>query len=545
MKKLLVLCVLILSLSILASCSNHTDEYDEGEVSPFREITFITADNPEERNRMWQADLQQLREAIIQRHGMFWDDSAIFIPADVLDDDSSGHVSVWMDIPRNEVLRNNTLIALDTLIDNVPYLSDFEIAVGMQRAISNLQDNHFRVFPHAISEIDVLLSVDFRYLGGADGGFYLIGALEEFSHALNHKITAINEVPIDTVMERFSHFMSLENIYDIRVQLAKVLHSTLMLEILELRENNTTTFTLESNGNITEITLTQDHEVHFHEDEEIDFTFVTSRMDDKLPDFLDLDLRNNFQFFEEYGLLYIRIEGFDPTVYVDAWDLMEELGAESFSEIESEIRQAIAQGEIQGVITPPEDVSPAHWLDDEYRFLWDVHFGIRNIIEENDVQAIIIDARLNVGGDPAPFFGLFQLAADTVEDGRLFYFIDGGSYSAAVTSAMAMRYLGAEIVGEPTGQNTIFYGVLSGIGDERDPHISLNYSQLPIEIPNLLSHAAADDIGPGFEPLAFFNMSPNFEFYTFRPDVLIEHTVEHWTNNTDPLLEYVIQQISE
>ncbi|MCL1996106.1 MAG: copper amine oxidase N-terminal domain-containing protein [Defluviitaleaceae bacterium] len=508
-------------------------------VGDFRDIAFITADSTEERNRMWQADLEQLREAIIQRHGMFWDDSTIFVPGDALGEDD-GQFIVWMDIPRSEALRSNTLAAFDELINNVPYLSDFEIAVGMQSAVSNLQDNHFRVFPYEIMAADVSLFIDFRHFGGAGGGFYLIGVLEEFSHALNYRITAINEVPIGIVMERFSRFMSLENIYDIRVQLGRVLHSTLMLEILGLREGGTTTFTLESDGNTTEITLTQAHEIHFYED--MDFSFITSQMEGDMPAFLAMDGRNNFHFFEDHGLLYIRIEGFDPTVFIDGWDLMHELGAESFSEIEDELRQAIAQGDIQGVITPPANVGPAYWLDDEFRFSWDVHFGILDIIEENDVQAIVIDARLNVGGDPAPFFELFQLAADTVEEGRLFYFIDGGSYSAAVTSAMAMAYLGAVIVGEPTGQNTIFYGVLSGIGDERDPHIFLNYSQLAIEIPNLLSHAAAEDIGPNFDPDAFFNMSPYFEFYTFRPDVLIEHTIEHWINNTDPLLEYVISR---
>jgi len=222
------------------------------------DLEFITAPNQQERNRMWQEDLAQLRAEVAQRHGMFWDDTATFIPADVLNE-PYGRLNVWMDIERNEILRNNTLAAIDALIYEIPNLSDFEIAMGIQRAISNLRDNHFRAIPIEVLMADLHLPLEFRHFGGSDGGFYLTGTVEAFAHALNHRIVSINGIPMDDVLDKFTGIMGTENIYDARQQLQNFLFSDFMLHTLGIRENGITTFVLENAyGNTTEITLTQE-----------------------------------------------------------------------------------------------------------------------------------------------------------------------------------------------------------------------------------------------------------------------------------------------
>jgi len=522
-----------------------TDSIDE--IQAVESITFILEETAEIRNALWQADITQLRDEISQRHSLFWDNTQIFVPADALNEES-GRIAAWNALPRNITLRNNAISALDALIADVPNLTDFEIAIAMQSAISNLQDNHFQILPWEIRANDIPLFVEFRHFGGANTGFFLVNAPTEFSHAVNHKVVAINEVPINAVIERFSAFVSVENIYDARTRLASTLNSPMTLSVLGLFENGEVTFTMENpqNGEQTAITLTENYRLITEEDF-YRLENVSGRAAGEMPSFFTLDARNSFHFYEEQNLLYIRLEGFDPTVYTDAWEIMLNLGAETFSEVETEIRQAILDGTIGGIISPPVDFTPANWLDDEVLALWEVHPGILEIVANNEIEAIIVDVRYNVGGDSGVFTQLFNLIRETVPAERIYYFINGGSLSASTTTAFAMRAWGATIVGEPMGQNTIFHGVFYREDDEDEPGalVILENSQITAEIPNLLSFVESDILNIEFDYNVFFELSPNFEFYTFRPDVLIEHTIDDWINNRDPLLEFVIGEISQ
>ena len=522
---------------------DETDELNESEIStitPPTAVTFITAATAEERNGLWQADITQLRNEISRRHAMFWDDTQIFVPADILEGNESNENRIaWNSLQRNETLRNNTLAAFDDLLADIPNLTDFEIAVAMQSAIAHLQDNHFQLLPWEIRANDVPLFAQFRHFAGANTGFFLTAAPTEFAAAINHKVVAINGVPINTVIQRFSEFTSVENIYDARTRLAAVLNRPLYLGILGVYENESATFTMENpqDGSQTEITLTNTHRLLTEEDFDR-LGQVGGRAIGEMPTFFTLDGRNTFHFYEEYGLLYIRLEGFDPTVYSDGWELMWALGAESFSEIEDEIRQAIVDGDIAGVISPPIGYSPANWLDDEVVALWEVHPGILDIVANNEISAIIVDVRDNLGGDPGTFTQLFDLIRATVPAERIFYFMNGGSLSASTTTAFAMRAWGATLVGEPMGQNAIFHGAYYR-EDDMGALIVLENSEIAVEIPNLLSFVESDILNLDFDYNVFFEMSPDFEFYAVRPDVLIEHTIEDWAANRDPLLEFV------
>ncbi|MCL1997334.1 MAG: stalk domain-containing protein [Turicibacter sp.] len=521
------------------------DELDESEISAEvspTSVTFITAATAEERNALWQADISQLRNEISRRHSMFWDDTQIFVPADILSENEleesheNGQIAAWNALQRNERLRNNALAAFDTLLADIPNLTDFEIVIAMQRAIAYLQDNHFQLLPWEIRANDVAIFAQFRHFAGE---FFLTAAPAEFAAAINHKVVAINGVPINTVIQRFSEFVSVENIYDARTRLAAALNSPLYLGVLGLYENESATFTMENpqDGSLSEIIFSNEHRLLTEEDFER-LGLAGGRAMDEMPAFFILDARNTFHFYEEYGLLYIRLEGFDPTVYSDGWELMWALGAETFGEIEVEIRQAIVDGDIAGVISPPIGYPPANWLDDEVVALWEVHPGILEIVANHEISAIVVDVRYNLGGDPGTFTQLFDLIRETVPAERLFYFINGGSLSASATTAFAMRAWGATLVGEPMGQNTIFHGVYYR-DDDMGALVVLENSEIAIEIPNLLSYVESDILNLDFDYSEFFALSPNFEFYTIRPDVLIEHTIDDWLANRDPLLEFV------
>jgi len=519
------------------------------EVTDVMELEFITAPNEQERNRMWRADLEQFKEAVMQRHAKFWDRSVIFVPQDVMSASEVGTEVLWLDLERNERLRQGFISAMNSLIADVPNLTDAEIAIGMQSAVALLQDNHFNILPQVFFDIDPYLPLEFKHFGGTGGGFYLTRTTEEFAHVLNHRVTYINGIPMNIVAERFRGFVSVENIYNLRAELAGFLHSTLTLDVLELRENRETTFIFENrDGNAVEITLTEEHESL----ESIEL--IHGRAEGALPHFLQPQGINRFYFLEDYGVLYIRIEGYMPTVLMGAMEIAQDREVIDFDELEEEIREAIAEGLFQGIVVPPIGVSPEDWMStEEGRFNWEIHPDLLEVIEQNDIRAAVIDARNNPGGDPAPFFNLFRFLGDNVDEGKLFYFANAGSASASILSAMGMHYMGATFVGEPLGQNTVFYGLttseIESGGIDRSLEVELNYTGFYIDIPNLLAHIEGANVGLtylhlDFDTNAFLERTPNFEWYAFRPHVLIEHTIYHWINNIDPLLEYVIGQVS-
>jgi len=534
------------------------------------DLVFIESATEQERNRMWQADLEQLRDAVIQRHGMFWDDTEIFVPSDILGE-PAGRFTIWMQLERNLQLKSNTVAAIDALIEEVPYLSDIEIVLGMQVAIANMQDSHFQILPHDITIADAHLPVDFMHFGGHDGGYYLIATTDEFAHALNHRVIYINDVSIPDIEERFGSVNATENIYALRSSLgAYYFHSDFMLRVLGLREGGVTHFVLENiEGERVEIILDEAHQRTFEdtdgtsrrfidEDALAVFMSVQERADGELPIFFESHNANRFYLLEDYGILYIRLEAYSPTVlvgiiyylyYLDI-DFSEifyedEVDPEIIAEIEPAIRENILDGTFQGVLWPNMEVDMTQWL---YHAL-EIHPGIIEILENNNIEAVVIDSRDNPGGDHTPFLPLFQLLVDSVPEGRLFYFSNGGSASASIVSSMVMHHLGAVLVGEPLGQNTIFYGIgtWTGMPEEVYPEITLNYSGIEVTIPNLLAHMESEMLELDlieFDMARFLEVTPNFEFYTFRPHVLIEHTIYHWVNNIDPLLEYVIEQVT-
>ncbi|MCL1996599.1 MAG: hypothetical protein FWG63_10365 [Defluviitaleaceae bacterium] len=551
MKKTVFSVIALLLVSVIGSYTST--------VAAENELIFITEQNQAERNRMWQADITQLRDAIMQTHPIFTGHFTIFIPGDVLDEDS-GRLGVWSEIPRNELLRQNTTRAFEELIGNVPNLSDVEIALGMQMAVASLQDNHFNMLPEEIFEAEAHLPLHFEHFGGSGGGFYLISTVEEFAHALNKRVLYINDTPIGHLMEGFARTVSTENIYDIRSGMATFLHTEFMLQSLGVRDNGVTVFVLEgADGERAEIVLTAEHEIRLADVEgarrrPVDetpfspFMPAQNREDGSFPVFFEMQARNRFYFLEQYGILYIRIEGFSPTVAIVLSEIAQErdLDYDQIAELEGDFLEHLEQGTFDNaLIMPPANVDIAYWMENDN---WEVNPRIVELFESGSVNAAIVDVRNNDGGDPNHFFGLFRYLADNTDSDMLFHFANGSSRSASLVTTMFMYYLGALFVGEPPAQNTIFHGMVWGHDEFPTPDIVLEYSGMYISISNLPAHIESEEVGFAHTANAverFVEMTPNFEFYAFRPHVLIEFTIEHWINNVDPLLEYVKERVSE
>lgn len=368
--------------------------------------------------------------------------------------------------------------SINELTANAANLSDFEIQVELQRSTAILRDNHF--FFTAFAGYNAALRV-LRYplvFGWFADGVYLYQAHRDFEHALNKRVVAVNGVSIDDVFRDFSLFWSVENIYDARYQFTTHLNAVKVLQSLGITgDDEHTTYTLMgSNNEEVSITVTESNrwERLYTTLRWLPPANVTdNRAEGNLPLF-----RQNFranlwhEFVEDYGILYISIRGWVP-------------------DVQNVFRRAV-----------------------------------ENTFNENDVRAVIVDARSNPGGDANQFNDLFNMFAQRLLPESFFYFVNEGSNSGSLGAALFLENIGAVIVGQPLAQNANFYWFGNNIS-----RAFLYYSRLEV-----------------FPPPTFFSSQTFFGRESgdgiFRPHVLIDYTIDDWVNNRDPLFDYVIGRIT-
>jgi len=467
------------------------------------------------RGNPWMQDIEQFRELVLETHPKFADE-------DLRASDRSIEARVVFE----EIL--------DDLIANLSDLTDFEIMIAMQRATAVLEDNHFNILlaDFETQEMVAIYPLGFRWL---TDGFYLLTTEVGFEHALNQRLTAINGRDIANIFTEFSALWSVENIYNARSTFARLLNNPLVLYALDLYEHGETIFSF-ANG--VEITLSAEDALFVETNTALFFPAFSldNRETGDLPLFLDIrgsgfNGHNWFYYMEEYSILYIRLE-----MYMQNMD--------------------------DGVFAP---------FSDEVKATFETHMP----------QAVIIDARQNPGGDNAYLAELFEFLAEHTAPDMLFHFVDGGAMSASLLGAAHLKSLGAVLVGQPLGQNTDFYGfhtesVSAGnfyFGDldfledmDLDEYIDMGFGTneypyfevVTMTVREILEMAEASE--NAYVPLIWNNQDlhvnvPNMflsasqlfdldlDFYALRPHVLIEHTIQDWIRNHDPLLAYVIMRL--
>ena len=355
-------------------------------------------------------------------------------------------------------------------------LTDFEIKVEMQRIIALLRDNHFFFTGFAGYHANMRLvrfPLNFAYFSGENAGVYLIQAREDFAHALNSRVVAIGGVPIDEIFIEFQRFWSVENVYDARYQFATLLNAAIILQAIGVSNGASATYTFENGVEITvsEANIWERNMTNLRWFPSV--PLVDARAEGDEPVF-----RRNFrqnlwhEFLPEYGILFVGIRGWVT--------------------------------DVQGAFAR----------------------AVQNTFDSNDVQAVIIDARSNPGGDAMQFSELFAHMSRNLPDGRLFYFVNEGSNSGSLGMAFFMENLGAVVVGQPLAQHPDFYWFGSGVS-----RVLLNYSRIELTPPPTF-----------FSALQFYGREPYDSI--FRPHVLIDYTIDDWINNHDPLFDFVVEQMS-
>ena len=416
----------------------------------------------------WRDDIVQFRNFVFRVHPKFVDSAISGLPQ-----------NIQMGAAFDE--------HLDGLLEKVPHLTKLEILIELQRAVALLEDNHFLfgAAPPRIQNPNVTTFIlelgEYRYpleFRWFYNGHYLYRSAdnEDVIPALNRRLVAINDIPVENVFAEFTHFWSIENIYDARNSFALNLNSPGILYALGVLDGRRAIYTfLGDGGELITVNMTESLRVplnvaaHWHN------IFHTLLTDNRNYGELPLFLQNSHQahwytFIEEYGVLFIRINSF---------------------------------------------------------FIWyDTDFitHVKELVSEkgDNLRATIIDARNNDGGDAEPYQSLFDVLAEVTPPGKLFYFMNEGSLSASLLAGGQLYGLGATIVGQPSGQLTDFYA-FAGSGVEFN-----------ISLRNTLAHTSVSN---RFHTIR--NNGVVADDLIFRPHILIEYTIGDWISNHDPYLEYV------
>ena len=296
---------------------------------------------------------------------------------------------------------------------DIPSLEDHEIITGFARIISSFAYGH--------TSLELGRTAGFRTLPlnlyYFSDGLFVEGVHQDFAAALGGRVTHIAGMPIDEVLARVRPVIPAEN-----DQFAKgygIGYAT-MPEILhaqgvtpELQES--IVFTLEKGGKSFEQVISllpgAKRPVHYYFTEAKD-DWVTLRQQDKTPYYLkNLDKRYYFEYLPEQKVLYVR----QSSVFHD----------------ESETIQ-------------------------------DFYQRVFTFVEDNDVEKMVLDVRLNGGGNnfnnKAVVTGIIR-AEKINQVGKLYVILGRNTFSAAQNLVNELHnYTNAIFVGEPTGENINFYG---------------------------------------------------------------------------------------
>lgn len=295
----------------------------------------------------------------------------------------------------------------------IPSLDHHEIITGFARIISSFEYGHtslrlggkagFRTLPVNLYHFS--------------DGLFVEGVHQKFAKALGGKVTHLAGMPIDEVLAKVRPVIPAENDQYARgygiayLLMPEVLHAQGVTP--ELQES--VVFTLEKDGQRFEqvISLLPDAKrpVHYFFTEAKD-DWVTLRQQDHTPYYLkNLDKRYYFEYLPEQKSVYVR----QSSVFHDESESIQDFYARVFS-----------------------------------------------FIENNDVEKMVLDVRLNGGGNnfnnKTVITGLIR--ADKINQvGKLYVILGRNTFSAAQNLVNELHnYTNAIFVGEPTGENINFYG---------------------------------------------------------------------------------------
>ncbi len=360
---------------------------------------------------------------------------------------------------------------VEALYKAIPNLESHEIKVGITRLIASFKYGHTGVFFYNQKNINFhYLPFNLKYF---KDGIYIQGVHKDYKKALGAKVLKINNMPIAEALKKIAPTVSAENsqffkAYGINyLGITEVLHAQKITETL-LKE---VSLTLEKKGNV----FTQ--------------SFTVMEAGEGVP-------TKQGYVQQDENWLEARNQSTTPLY-------LKKLDKNYYSEY----------------LTTKKAIYIRHsWIgDDAKESTKDFYSRIFNEIETNDVEKLIIDVRLNGGGNNYLNKDVIKgiIKSEKINKiGKLFVITGKRTFSACQNLVNEMdNYTNVIFVGEPTAENVNFWG------DNR-----------PVKLPN-----SAIDVSLSYLWWQDKHALENTDW--IAPSIPVTISFDEYVNNQDPVLE--------
>lgn len=373
-----------------------------------------------------------------------------------------------------KVTKEEFNLAADNLIEELPKLKEHEIKVRIAELVALFKYGHTALWLSSWRYDQIVKFRQLPYnLYQFKDGVYVEGVHKDYSKAIGAKVIKIGAFSTEEALARIKPVVSVENDQFFK---AYGLNYLGVPEILNakgiIQDMNRVTLTLERNGDDFEMEFkARDSESfpgHYgfvHTSEE----WLSARKSDKTPFWLKkLDRKYFYEFLKEDKIIYVR------------------------------------QSEVQD----EEDKNLAAFYEEVFQF-----------VEENDVEKLVLDLRLNGGGNnyknKPVITGLIK-SEKINQKGKLFVILGRRTFSACQNLVNELEnYTNATFVGEATAENVNFYG------DSKTE--TLPNSKLSIRLSFLW----------------WQDKDPRDNRPWTPPHVSVEMSISDYLNNIDPVMETI------
>ncbi len=372
------------------------------------------------------------------------------------------------------LFKKTTAAAFDKSVEKlhheIPNLQEHEIVIGLARLVSSFKYGHtvlgFRYQPYAFHQLPINL---YQF----NDGVFIQGAHKDYEKTLGARVVAVGGVSIEEALKAIYPVVPAENDQFFKAYAGLYLSSPEVLHAQGIikKYSDTVQFTLEKNGK----TFTQSFK-SLPKGERVptsyglilqDSIWLDSRDQGTTPHYLkNLDKIYYYEYLPEQKTVYVR-----------------------HSQIQDD---------------PSEDIPT-------------FYNRVFNFIETNDVERLVIDVRLNGGGNNyknKPIITGILKSKKIDKVGKLFVIIGRRTFSACQNLVNEMsNYTNAIFIGEPTSENINFYG-----------------DNNRVELPNSKI--------PAYLSFAWWQDKPQWEGGDWlAPHVAVEMGSEDYMLNRDPVLE--------
>jgi hypothetical protein len=353
---------------------------------------------------------------------------------------------------------------INQIIKQVEKLTDFEIAVKVQQNIAKLGDSHTNIQLSKYIDKNEILPL---HLFWFKDGVFILHTTENYKEILGQKIVAINETPIQTIIDSLSTIVTVDNDAIVKSNIPKLIPLVQLLKYFGFVETSKTSLTLENDKGETNLVLIQP--TFMDRNNRVMF----------IPDSLALCYKNERTFFVDYELEKEHLLYFQ---YNKCWSR--------------------------------ENPPPGYRGDlNKLPSFNDFQNNIIEKLKDDSIDKLIVDLRFNSGGNSSQGTELIEKIATISrinQKGKIYVILGRFTFSSAIINAMDFKSMTKAIfVGENTGGKPNHFGEVRNF-TLPSSNLTINYStkyfrrvneDLKTLTPDFAIETTFEDFKKGIDPV--------------------------------------------